>query len=74
MKDDGFQTVLVRDVGRKNKGQGNLYVKRVFEALQRQAKLCERDDSMLYPERKEDVSAVISPITTTTLFIGAMRV
>lgn len=65
---DIFQTVLVRDGGLNNEGDGTPPVKNVCEFLQRQVELCGNEYIMFHPKRKKRMSKVISPSMTTTLF------
>lgn len=55
-------------VGGTKEGHVTLYVKNIFDVLQRQVKLCEKRDIMLHLERKQRIPEEISLNMTTTFF------
>lgn len=68
IKGVSFRTVLMTDGRGNNDGHGTLYMKRFYELLQGQVKLCRREDIMLHLDRKERIFKVILQSITTVFF------
>lgn len=71
IKDDGLETVLVRDGERSNDDHSTIYLSNVCEALQRQINLCEREHITLAPRQNDGICAVVSRGMSTPSLTGA---